>query len=969
MTTQATAPARRRRATLAITAGIVVVLLIAFFVFAGLYADALWFGQLGYSGVLYTEWTTISSLFVLGLAGMAVPVWVSMQLAYRLRPVYAKLTAQLDRYQQVIEPLRRVVMLGLPIIIGLFAAVSTSTHWQPVLLMLHGSATGTTDPVFHIDTSFYLFVLPVLHGLCGYLSAVLVVCVIAGAATAYLYGALRIAGREVRISRPARIQIAITLALFLVVQAVSLFLDQYLTLTDLSSGGTFTGAGYADVNAVIPGRVILSVICLLVAALFVVTAFVGRWRLPVVGTALLVVSSIIVGSVFPWVMQNLEVRPSGASYEKPYIADAIAATRDAYDVSGVKTIPYTATTSTASGALRNDAETTANIRIIDPAVVQPTFGQLQQIKQFYDFANPLDVDRYTIDGKSQDAVVGVRELRQAGLGTSRTAYNDAFVYTHGYGIVAAYGNKRATDGSPEFLESNIPTTGSLPTYEPRVYFGEQSPTYSIVGAPKGTTPIELDYPDANGSGQETNTFTGDGGPKVGSLLNRLVYSLKFQSDQILLSNAVNADSQILYDRNPKLRVQKVAPYLTIDHDPYPSVVDGRLVWIVDGYTTSDSYPYSSTQSLSDLISDADNSITPYPTDQINYIRNSVKATVDAYTGKVTLYAWDTTDPVLKAWMNTFPGTLKPMSDMSADLMSHVRYPEDLFRMQRAILARYHVTNPTSWYQQADSWKVPNEPNDNGTSSTQQPPYYLTMQLPGQTTPTFSLYSTYIPNQQGGKSNLTGYLAVDSDAGSSTGTRSKDFGKLRLLEISKTGSVVPGPGNVQTSFLTNTAVASEISLLARGGSTTVVYGNLLTVPVGGGLLYVEPIYVKSTKETQYPLLRKVLVAFGDQVAFEDTLDKALDDLFGGNSGASAGDSNVNSGTGSTTGGGTTTTPTTADHEHGPEEGAGRGQDGARGANRRLRQGRPGRRGPGGRATADGDPGGHRRRRVSIAPRAS
>ncbi|MGN6743128.1 MAG: UPF0182 family membrane protein [Amnibacterium sp.] len=897
VTTQAAAPARRRRAALAITSGVVVVLLIGFFLFAGLYADVLWYDQLGYLRVLLTEWLTITSLFVLGFLGMAAPVFLSIQLAYRLRPVYAKLTAQLDRYQQVIEPLRRLVMIGVPAVIGLFAAVSVATRWQPVLLALHGGATGVKDPQFGVDTGFYLFQLPALHGLVGFLSAVLVVCVLAAIATNYLYGAIRITGREVRVSRAARVQVAITFAVFLVLQAVSLFLDQYMTLYDSSTGNLLTGAAYADANAVIPGRLILAVVALLVAALFVVTAFVGRWRLPLIGTALLVVSAVIVGSIFPWAMWNLYVNPSEGSVEKPYIQRNIDATQAAYGVGGdqVEQIPYNAKTTAQAGALKTDAETTANIRILDPNIVSPAFGQFQKFKQYYQFPTDLDVDRYTINGKSQDAVVSVRELNQDGLGTNRTDFNDAFVYTHGYGFVAAYGNQRSVDGTPVFFESNIPQTGSLGKFQPRVYFGEDSPAYSIVGAPKGAKPIELDYATGNGaaSGQQSTTFSAKGGPSVGSFFNRLIYALKFQSDQILLSNAVNAKSQILYDRDPTTRVQKAAPYLTLDRDPYPAVVKGRIVWIVDGYTTSSSYPYSQQQSLTAALSNSTDSATPYATDQINYIRNSVKATVDAYSGKVTLYAWDAQDPVLKAWENVFPATVQPMSDMSSDLMAHVRYPEDLFQVQRYILGRYHVSNPTSWYQTEDSWRPPSDPT--GTSTTQlQPPYYLTLQMPGQTNPSFTLYSTYIPNQTNGNgsSNLTGYLAVDSDAGSNAGTRRGDYGKLRLLVLPR-NTTVQGPGQEQTLF--NAQAQSQIALLERG-STKVTRGNLLTLPVGGGLLYVQPVYVASNSETSYPVLQKVLAGFGNKVAFENTLDDALNALFGGNSGANAGDSGVATGNG-------------------------------------------------------------------------
>ncbi len=886
-----------------------VVLLIGFFLFAGLYTDALWFGQLGFSSVLYTEWLTIASLFAIGFLAMAVPVILTIQLGYRLRPVYAKLTAQLDRYQQVIEPLRRVVMIGAPLVVGLFAGVSAAARWQPILLMLHGTTVGKQDPVFHLDVGFYLFTLPALHGIVGFASAVLVVCTLAALATNYLYGGIRIVGRDVRVSRSARIQVAITVAVFLVLQAISLYLDQFTTLYESSTGGLFTGAAYADANAVIPGRLILAVCALLVAALFVVTAVIGRWRLPLVGTALLVVASIIVGSVFPWGMWNLQVKPNEGALERNYIRNAISATQDAYDVKGVQQIPYNAKTTAQQGALRSDAQTTANIRIIDPSVVSPTFGQFQQFKQYYKFPAYLDVDRYSIDGTSQDAVVAVRELNQSGL-TNPSAFNNTFVYTHGYGLVAAYGNQRTSDGAPSFFESNIPSKGPLDIQTPGIYFGENSPPFSVVGAPKGTKPIELDYVsgnDADGT-QHNTTYSADGGPSIGNLFNRVVYALKFSSDQILLSGAVNEKSQILYDRNPLTRVQKVAPYLTLDSDPYPSVVNGHVVWVVDGYTTSTTYPYSSSESLAQALSNTGtNSAATYATDQINYIRNSVKATVDAYSGKVTLYAWDDGDPVLKAWRSVFPSTVRPLSEIGGELMSHVRYPEDMFRVQRAILGRYHVTDPTSWYRGDDSWRTPPDPSSatDTDNTSQQPPYYLTMQLPGQNDPTFSLYSTYIPGSNTAESRgvLTGYLAVDADAGTTQGSKREDYGKLRLLVLPR-DTVVSGPTQVQNQFQSDPTIKSQLNLLNIGGTggSSVLPGNLLTIPVGGGLLYVEPVYVKSATGSTYPLLRKVLTSFGTKVAFEDTLDQSLNTLFGGDSGADTPDSSNDNGSGTGTTGG-------------------------------------------------------------------
>ena len=884
-TRDSAAPARSTRTPLVVAIAVIGALVVAFFVLAGFYADWLWFQQLGFLNVLTTQWLATGVMFLIGFFGMALPVWLSIELAYRFRPVYAKLNSQLDRYQQVIEPLRRIAMYGIPILLGVFAGAAASSRWELAAVWLNRTPAGVTDPQFGLDVSFYLFELPFYHAVLGFASAVVLLSALAALATSYLYGAIAFSGREVRISKTARIQLAITGAVYIVLQGVSLWLDQYLTLVGSTSTTLMTGAAYTDVNAVIPGKQILALAALAVAVLFVVTAIIGRWRLPIIGTAVLLVLGLIVGTAYPLIIQRFQVDPSERTLEAPYLERNIEATRAAFGIDDVVERHYPAVTDAEPGALRDDAATAANIRIIDPALITDTFRQFEQVRQFYQFGPYLDVDRYEIDGEVVDTVIALRELDQAGQSQGGW-YNDTVVYTHGFGVVAAYGNQRESDGLPVFLEAGIPSEGVLENYEPRIYFGEFSPEYSIVGAPEGATPIELDYPAGgeSGSSNATNTFDGEGGPKLDNFLNQLVYALKFQSTDILLSNAVNSESQVLYDRNPRERVQLVAPYLRLDNDAYPAIVDERIVWIVDGYTTSDHYPYSDVRSLSSSIAD---SYTPRPVfavDNVNYMRNSVKATVDAFDGSVTLYAWDDEDPVLQTWQKVFPNTLKPMSDMSDELLKHVRYPADLFKMQRAVLGTYHVTNSDTYYSGDDAWVTPNDPISSATNPTLQPPYYLTMQTPGTDAPAFSIYSTYIPDAQGGTARnvLTGYLTANSDWG-------PDYGKLTMLTL-PSQTTIPGPGQVQAQFDSDDVVGQQLNLL-RQGQTDVISGNLLTLPVGGGLLYVQPVYVRSTGETSYPLLRKILVAFGQDIAFEDTLDEALDVLFGGDSGANAGDEGV------------------------------------------------------------------------------
>ncbi|MEY4434684.1 MAG: hypothetical protein RIR16_724 [Actinomycetota bacterium] len=864
-------------------------ILVALLGAAGFYTDFLWFDQLGFRQVLTTNILAQAGMFLVAALTLGLISWASFYIAWRTRPIYLKFADERDtfgQYRELLDQLRKIIMFGLPAVLGIFGGIAAARSWPTALAWFNRTYTGETDPQFGLDVGFYLFDLPFLTAVVGFFSAALLLAAVIGAVVHLIYGNIRFNGRASVITKPARIQVGISAFLYLALQGVSLWLDQYSTMT--SDAGLFTGATYQDVNAVIPGFQILAMISFVVAILFLIAAVMGNWRLPILGTALMVISSMVLGGLYPWIVQTFQVVPNERTLEAPFIKRNIDATRTAYGLDDVEVVAYDAKTDAQAGALRKDAETTANIRIIDPALVSASFRQLEQYKQYYNFTNHLDVDRYEIEGKTQDTVIAVRELKQSGLGDSQSWYNNVIVYTHGYGVVAAYGNQRSTDGQPVFLQKGIPSTGALGSYEPRIYFGESSPTYSIVGGPAGTEPRELDYPAGEGEADQTyTTFKGNGGPKLDNIFARLAYALKFQSEQILLSDAISNESQILYNRDPRERISAVAPYLTLDSDPYPAVVDSKVVWIVDGYTTSANYPYSKAQNFADAIADS-NSETIFGSGSINYIRNSVKATVDAYDGSVKLYAWDETDPILTTWSKIYPGSLSPISEMSADLISHVRYPSDLFKVQRAVLGSYHVTDPGSFYSQEDAWMTPNDPVTSGVAQSLQPPYYLTMQAPGTSEPQFSIYSTFIPRSTGESSRnvLKGYLVASSDAGSTKGAISSDYGKLRLLTL-PSDSIVPGPGQVQNAFNADSEVSRLLNILSQG-STRVLKGNLLTLPVGGGLLYVQPVYIQSTGETSFPLLKKVLVAFGDQIAFEDTLDAALDVLFGGDSGANAGD---------------------------------------------------------------------------------
>jgi uncharacterized protein len=892
---------RRRRGPLVPTLLILAAIAVALGLLAEIWTEVLWYQQLGFGSVFRTRLTTEVILFLLGGGLMAGAVAASVTYAYRSRPVYAPVDNEqqnLDRYRESLEPLRRLVMIVLPVGLGLFAGSAAAQQWQTVLLWLNQSPFGAEDPQFHLDIGFFVFTLPFLRFVIGFLTAILLLALLSGAATHYLYGGLRLQGNGPRTTSSARMHLATLVGLLILLQAGSYWLDRYSTLTD--DGDRFTGAGYTGIEAVLPAKAILAGVAVVVAVLFFVTAVRGSWRWPAMGVALLVVSAIVAGGIYPAVVQRFQVTPSELTKERDFIQRNIEATRAAYGLDDVEMIPYNPAEVGERGALQEDAQTAASIRLLDPSLVSPAFRQLERNKQYYTFPDPLDVDRYEFDGQTHDTVIAVRELDQSGLPDSqRNWFNDHAVYTHGFGVVAAYGNQRNSDGEPAFFQQGIPSTGQLGNYEPRIYFGEQSPDFSIVGAPKGTAPRELDYPtdEGEGTGQANTTFSESGGPSVGNLFNRLLYAIKFRDQNILLSDAVNSDSQILYDRKPRDRVEKVAPFLTLDGDPYPAVVDGRVNWIVDAYTVTDAYPYSDLQPLGEVTTDSltqtSSSVVALQQREVNYIRNSVKATVDAYSGEVTLYAWDDQDPLLQSWMKIFPDAVKPLSAIDGDLMSHLRYPEDLFKVQRTVLGHYHVTDAGAFFSGQDYWKTPVDPTGGATEAVAQPPYYLTLQMPEQKSPSFSLTSAYIPDaKEGNVSNiLTGFVAVDADAGDEAGTKADGYGKMRLLQLPR-DAVVPGPGQAQNDFNANPTVSNELNILARGDSQ-VRRGNLLTLPIGGGLLYVQPVYVQSAGETSYPLLQRVLVSFGGNIGFAGTLDAALDQVFGGDSGATAGDAGAES----------------------------------------------------------------------------
>ena len=845
---------------------VLAVLAVLVTIFAGFYTDFLWFDAFDSTSVFTTQLAIKVGLFLgFGLL-MMVALAAAMFIAYRFAPNEAPRTAEqisLARYRKSLEGVRKPLFILVPAVIGLIAGIAASGEWRSWSMWRNQVPFGEDDPQFGQDIGFYMFSYPWIRFMVGFLFAIVILAFLLMAFINYVYGAIRLQPPGPRVSNAAQVQLSILLGLFCLLKAVSYWLDRYsLALKSEDLAGGFTGLTYRDIHAVLPAKQILMVIALLCAVLLFFNAFRRSWSIAGSAIGLLILSAIIIGGIYPAIVQQFQVNPSELTRESPSIKTNIDSTRKAFDLNRIKKSEYNAKASPDRNVLNTQTGTLENVRLVDPSVVSPTFQALQQIRSFYSFPKELDVDRYNLDGKQRGAIVAAREVNLAGVADDQRNWaNDHLVYTHGYGFVAANDNAKQSNGNPVFFEQNIPPQGDLQITEPRVYFGEDSPNYSIVGGDL-ENPRELDFPDDKApDGQRNNTYSGNGGAEMGTAFRRAMFAIKFQDPNIMLSSLINSDSKILWDRDPKTVVAKIAPWLTLDEDPYPIVVDGRIKWIVDGYTSSSNYPFSSRTSLAEASGDSQAAASAgvNPRNQLNYIRNSVKAVVDGFDGTTNLYAWDESDPILKTWQNVFPDVIKPKSEIPASELAHVRYPEDVFSLQRQMFSRYHVTEPGPFYSGQDFWVVPEDPTKSG--SLKQPPYYLQLQMPKNPKLAFSLTTTFAPIN---RPTLAAFMAVDS-------TPDENYGSFEVLQLPR-NTTIPGPKQVQNNFESNPDVANQLTLLRRG-SAQVDLGNLLSLPVGDGILYVEPVYVRASQDG-YPLLQRVLVGFGEKVALEETLAQGL-----------------------------------------------------------------------------------------------
>jgi uncharacterized membrane protein (UPF0182 family) len=885
----------RRTKTLLILGAVVLVVLLGGARLVSVYVDWAWFGEVGYRSVFTTVLITRVVQFVVAAVFMGGLLALNLAIAYRVRPVFVPVAGPEDpvaRYRTVVLSRLRWFAIGIPAVVALIAGLSAQGDWQTTQLFLNSVPFGQADPIFGHDISFYVFALPFWRAILDWLFVGVAVSFVAALVAHYVFGGIRLAGRNGSLAPATRAHLAVLAGTFVLLKAIAYFFDRYdLLFSDRKAaigGANFFGASYTDLNAAMPAKLILLIIAVICAGAFFAAVVLRNLQIPAIALALLVLSSVLVGAAWPAVLEQFSVRPNANDREAYSIGRNIEATRQAFGLTDVDIQPYAGTTDQGAAAVQQavttDQATVPNIRLLDPGRLARTFTQLEQRRNFYGFPAQLDVDRYTLNGRKQDYIVAAREIAPNNLtGNQQDWINRHLVYTHGNGFVAAPANtvnapldqNGGQGGYPQFQVSDVDTPGPFNLRQPRIYYGElvnDPEDYAIVGAEPGVAPREYDT-DAR-----QYTYTGQGGVSVGNYAQRLIFAAYYGERNILFNGSIGDNSRILYNRSPLERVQKVAPWLELDNDPYPAVVDGQLKWIVDGYTTLSRYPYAQQVALGDATRDSANAATLAP-QTAGYMRNSVKATVDAYTGQVSLYQVDQNDPVLKTWMGAFPGVVQPASAISPDLQAHFRYPEGIFKVQRDLMTRYHVNDPREFYSTVSFWDVPSDPTSDAAAAAgdPQPPYYLVADDPRQGSPETAQFQLTTALVSLRREFLSAYMSVSSDPAT--------YGRMTVLQL-PADTQTRGPQQVQTQFLSSPQVSSELNLLRQQG-TQVLYGNLLTLPVAGGLLYVEPVYIeRSNQESSFPQLSRVLVSFGGRIGYAPTLPDALTQVFGSSGAATA-----------------------------------------------------------------------------------
>ena len=806
-----------------------------------------WFDALGYQSVFPTQVVLqvflFAGSFILALIYLAVNVYVALRVRSGpgLRAVGIR--------KPVLRSPTGGIALAAAFVIALILSGGAGGQWQYLALFLHASPTGTVDPVLHQDVSFYLLTLPFLHGVANWALGLGFMAILV---TAGLY-TWRGDTLDINLSPQAIGHLSALLAVFALVLAGWMWLGRYDLLYGHNSGIVW-GASYTDVNARLPLFTFQAGAGIVLAGALIANLWLRRLWLPAAATGLWVLM-LLIGQIYPAIIQSFFVTPSAQTYELPYIARQIAGTRAAYGLSNVTVSNFTGDQPVTAQDVQNDQATVNNLRLWDYAPLNATYEQLQTIRSYYSFDN-IGIDRYTINNVYTSLEISAREFNFNNLAqAAKNWVNQHLVYTHGYGLAASPVNAVVGQGLPDYVVGNLPPTGSLPITQPAIYFGQQTSNYAL--APSNTK--EFDFPQ--GTQDVYTNYTGTHGVPM-TAVNRALWSLRLGDFNLLVSPQVTSQTELLYRRTIIDRAQALAPFLTFDQDPYVVVVGGRVYWILDAYTTGATYPYSETSTFQ--------SNSTSGGFDVNYVRNSVKVVIDAYEGTADFYIVDPTDPIIKAYQATFPALFKPLDAMPAGLRAHIRVPEDLFTTQVQMYATYHVTDPKVFFAREDVWAIPTAQNSPSSAAAAVQPYYVLFRLPGETTPEYLLIMPFTPLN---KQNMVSWMAARNDG--------PNYGQYVSYVLPK-DKVIYGPQQVANLINEDTAISTDFTLFHQAGSQ-VVQGNLLVVPIGNAFLYFEPIYLSATQASSLPELKKVILADQQQVVYTDTLQEAIDQLVGTSTG--------------------------------------------------------------------------------------
>ncbi|MHB1340619.1 MAG: UPF0182 family membrane protein [Coriobacteriia bacterium] len=831
--------------------GIVIAVVVVLFALAGgaatFYTDVLWYQDLGQEGVL---WTTLGAEWLTGVVTFAIffaIFYANLVIARRLTPravlratdeVGFRFEMFLQQVRDVIDKFFGVALLATSALFALISASAMATQWATFRLALAAVPFGETDPQFGRDLSFYFFTTPALRTAADWLMGTLAITLLATAVVHLLTGGIRPWARLKGFDPHVKAHLSVLAGLMVALQAFRYWLDIFEL--NFSPRGQVIGASYTDVHAQIPAYQILIVIAILSGIALIVNISVKGWRLPAVALGVWIGAAVLIGGVYPSIVQQFRVTPNEIAVETPYIERNITMTRKAFGLDEIEVRAFPANESLTASDVASSADTISNVRLWDPSIVQQSYQQLQGIRPYYDFTD-VDVDRYTIDGTQRQVLISLREMNIDRLAEqAKTWVNQHLVYTHGYGAVVSPVSESSGQGLPRFIVRDIPPTSTtdLTIEQPGIYFGELTTNYVVAD----TDIEEFDYPV--GDQNAGTSYEGESGVKVGGLVSRAALALRFSSAQFLFSSYIRPDSKVLFRRSLTDRLDALAPWLSLDSDPYVAIVDGRLMWIMDGYTMSDRYPYSERIA------------------GVSYMRNSVKVTVDAYDGTTTLYAIDEKDPLLATWRAIFPELVVDGTEMPQELRDHLRYPEEFFRVQAEIYKTYHMQDARVFYNKEDQWALPGETAEGGVGMT---PFYVLMRLPQEPAEDFMMMLPFTPRN---KDNMIGWMAASSDP--------DHYGK-RIVYTFPKQKLILGPDQVSARVNQDPTISQQLTLWNQRGSG-VLFGNMLVIPIKDSIVYIQPLYLQA-EQTAMPQLTRVIVAYGDSVAMQPDLAGALAAVFG------------------------------------------------------------------------------------------